>query len=178
MNFDPSRNSRLAAAYIMTLPKAELVCGQKRARYLAEKIGVPVGAIDKVIRVARRDASLLPEVACGRMKLNEAQRRVGLITGDEVKKERRAAKRGIRPDGELTLSAREARIEGNIELFVSLARDLYSIREERLYLEEYGEWDRYLRERWGIPFSDFYAVTVAVDAPIIAVIQRSRNHVR
>lgn len=181
-----SDNPKRAAVYVLTLPAEELKLGARHLTKHSDLSGLPPGSIEKVIRVAARDRSLLPEIAAGRMTLHQALRRLGMRSGSHPEREARARAKGIgRPPkrkaltaDEQTLQACEARIEGNIELFLSLAHDLYTIREQRLYLEHYGEWDRYLRLRWGIPFADFDALTVGINAPIIAQLEETGTNVR
>ena len=175
----PSANLQAAARYLLRCGKRQWTQSRVLLRELATESGLPYNSLDKMLRIASHAPELLGPVARGEITTHEALRRAGLATGAHPPRDAQIAKRrGDRPANkaarpipgkprtaeEQTLAACEARIEGNIEVFVSLARDLFTIREKRLYLEEYGDWERYLRERWGVQFRDFYPVTGVLNA--------------
>ncbi len=64
----------------------------------------------------------------------------------------------------LALEGFETYIESRLEAFLDVAHALFEIREQRLFTEQYGEFHRYLRKRWGVNFQMGRAVTCALDA--------------
>lgn len=50
----------------------------------------------------------------------------------------------------LSLAEREAIIERGLSTFMEVGEQLLAIREERSYREQYGTFEGYCRERWGV----------------------------
>lgn len=68
---------------------------------------------------------------------------------------------------EETLAGFEAIIEGKMEAYLDVAYALLEIRERRLFLDQHGEFKRYLKERWGVSFQRFMTVMAGIDAVVL-----------
>lgn len=137
--------------------------------------GVTYDRARKVVDAAEKDPALRPIVdemnqtgnVCGSYnKMMRTTGRGGHPTG-AVKGGKKMPKTKSPPPTKrpkvLALEGFETLIESKMEAFLDVAHALFQIREQRLYTEQYGEFPRYLKARWGVSFRMGRSVTCALD---------------
>jgi len=174
-------------------PSGESSTAGARAR---ERVGVVLGVSGctyerarHVVEAAEKDPSLRPLV--------DQMNQTGRVTPSYFKMMRETgrgggppgtAKRGPKPKKPpvtkrpkvLALEGFETLIDSKMEAFLDVAHALFEIREQRLFTEQYGEFHRYLKERWGVSFRMGRSLTCALDGFgfIQALNAKEKDHAR
>lgn len=141
----------------------------RTAAIVAAKIGETESRMERNKKLLDHHPELAGSVWRGEMTMAQARKQPGVVKRKEKPKPPEPTER------ELTLSECEARIEGKLEPFLEATRALFLIRENRLYFEKYGSFDRYLNQRWGVHLRLVQEIQVSVSAPIVAAINESRE---
>lgn len=151
--------------------RPEAVEGGRTRDHAAAQVGISPSHIERAAYIQKWAPDLFEEVKAGKMTVTVAKQKA---------KERTEGVNGKRPKTitvtptkvlvakkpeTLELSEIEAQIEDRMATCLEVALALLDIRDRMLYLENYGEFRRYLRERWGIAGRNFTAVLLATDLP-------------
>lgn len=158
---------------------------KKRATRTDEKLGQLAGtsgtAVWRARRVIRHAPDLVEEVNKGTMTLNaasdEVTRRLEMSapkTSKPMTSKTKQQKPPRRPR-DLDLEGWEAVIDGKMEAFLDVAYALFEIREKCLYLATHGQYNRYLKERWGVPFAKGRVVMAGEGALELATRPREQD---
>lgn len=109
-----------------------------------------------IAKIKGGEASTVPEAMGTQQEKGKASKRSS--------RGKQSANLSVKRPKIVALEQAETLIEGKLEAFLDVAHALFQIREQALYTEQYGEFHRYLKERWAVPFHMGRTVTCAVDS--------------